>query len=59
MTLRLTDGRLTAVAFDSVDGSDTELRLSVHDMSDKVTRVSPLLVRTCEIVYHLAYDNLQ
>jgi len=28
MTLRLTDGKLTAVILDSVDGSDTELTIS-------------------------------
>jgi len=37
MTLRLTDGKLTAVAFDSVDGSDTELTQSVHDKATKPT----------------------
>jgi len=28
MTLRLTDGKLTAVVFDSADSSDTELTLT-------------------------------
>jgi len=37
MTLRLTDGKLTAVAVDSVSGSDTELTLSVTDTSTDQT----------------------
>ena len=33
ITLRLTDGKLTAVALDSVDASKTELTLSVRHTS--------------------------
>jgi len=51
MTLRLTDGKLTTVAFDSVDGSDTKLTLSVHD---KVTRA---LLDWSRAVYNLIYNN--